>query len=126
MKRHAPTNAAGEGKPRKLVKIGPSGKARVAPMPERAPVVMARPRAPAERHSLPTLASRRSGAVRGVGACHACAVLGDVRLYEAVDVGKVLLCGPCADKARNETFGRPEPLDHAIMVGGFETNRRRH
>ncbi|MDC0741685.1 hypothetical protein [Polyangium mundeleinium] len=126
MKRHAPTSAAGEGKARKLVKVGPNGKARVAPMPERAPVGMVRPRAPAERHSLPTLASRRSGAVRGVGACYSCAALGEVRLYEAVDVGKVLLCGPCADKARAETFGRAEPLDHAIMVGGFETNRRRH
>ncbi|MDI1450948.1 hypothetical protein [Polyangium sp. 6x1] len=124
MKRHAPPIAAGEGKTRKIVKVGPNGKARVAPMPERAPVV--RPRAPAARHSLPALASRRSGSVRGVGACYACAALAEVRLYEAVDVGKVLLCGPCADKAREETFGRSEPLDHAIMVGGFETNRRRH
>jgi len=124
MKRHPPTIADGEGKTRKLVRVGPNGKTRVAPMPERA--AASRARAPAERHSLPTLASRRSGAVRGVGACYACAALGEVRLYDARDVGKVLLCGECADKARDETFGRPEPLDRAIMVGGFETNRRRH
>ncbi|MRG95414.1 hypothetical protein [Polyangium spumosum] len=93
-------------------------------MPERPSVARSRP--PAERHSLPALASRRSGAVRGVSACYACATLAEVRLYEAIDLGKVPLCGDCADKARDATFGRPEPLDHAIMVGGFETNRRRH
>ncbi len=120
MKRHA----HGDGKPRKLVTVGPNGKSRVAPMPERAPV--SRNRTPAERHSLPTLASRRSTTVRGVGACYVCAVLGEVRLYEAHALGKVLLCAECADKARDATFGRLDPLDRAFMVGGFETNRRRH
>jgi hypothetical protein len=111
-------------KTRKLVTVGPNGKSRVAPMPARASV--SRPTTPAERHSLPTLISRRGSPVRGIGACYACAGPGQVRQYEARGVGKVLLCAECADKARDETFGRLDALDVAIPVGGFETNRRRH
>ncbi|MFT3771347.1 MAG: hypothetical protein QM820_38515 [Minicystis sp.] len=111
-------------KARLLVTIGPSGKPRV----KRAPGTALRPEAQAipQHPFLPHLASRRSSPVRGLRICHACGHTGPVQQYQAQDVGPVLLCEACGDKALLESFGRPDVLDHAIRCGGFETNRRRH
>ena len=125
LKRDAASVAAGDDRPRRIVTVDSRGKPRVKPMPIR-PAAATKNGPPAQVHPRPTLASYRSMSVSGLRNCYACAELGEVRQYEARNLGKVLLCANCGENAREETFGRREPLDFAFLGGGFEGNRRRH
>jgi hypothetical protein len=120
----AGTAAASGNKSRRLVTVGPGGKPRIRPMPPRIPV--SELRTPGAPHPRPKLISKKGSPVREHGVCYACTLFGGVRRYEARIVGQVLLCLDCGEKARDETFGRPDALDRAVSGGGFETNRRRH
>lgn len=117
--------AASDGKSRRIVTVDPNGKARVTPMPPKV-VRVSKSRPSTKGHPRPALASKRSTAVNGPRECYACADIGDVRQYEAREVGKVALCDNCGEKAREETFGRRDPLDFALLGGGFESNRRKY
>ena len=46
--------------------------------------------------------------------------------FSRSNVGPVLLCEDCKQKAFDASFGKIDAFTNAMPGGGFETNRRRH